>query len=113
MRVYHVTPVSNIKSIFELGINPIFAKGENKRCWYVGEDRVLWAIVHVSAKFELSVDRLMVYCCEVRSHELRKFRKDIYSVGMLIAHREKGDIPAIDSVAGWIVYTIRASEMAK
>jgi hypothetical protein len=67
MLLYHVSPRANRDSIIRLGVDPIFATGEHKYSWWVDRPRLEWAIIHVSAKYNLSVLQCDVFMADNRS----------------------------------------------
>jgi len=61
MYLYHVSPSRNTPSIINEGIDPTYAQGKMKSSWYVSETKILWAIAHVSAKYNISVNDIDVF----------------------------------------------------
>jgi len=58
--LFHVTLDIKLQSIKHHGVDPKYATGKMIASWWVAENRVVWALAHVSAKWEMSVDRLVV-----------------------------------------------------
>lgn len=67
MNLFHVTREKVLPSIQSLGIEPKFATGRLRASWYVDEQRVIWSMAHVSARWGVSVD--LLYACEVNVRE--------------------------------------------
>jgi len=61
LQLYHVTPVFNREAIARQGVRPEHSRGKRLVTWWVGEQRLLWAIAHCSAKFDCPVSALYVF----------------------------------------------------
>ena len=64
MELYHVTTDIRKESIRFSGVDPTKATGKMQASWWVTEDQVVWAMAHVSAKWGVSVDHLVIFSCE-------------------------------------------------
>lgn len=60
MNLYHVTPDYNLDSINLTGIDPGHSKGKMRCSWWVMPLMVDWAIIHVSSKYHVSTDHLLI-----------------------------------------------------
>lgn len=72
--LYHVSPSRNDSSIEELGVDPSFSLGEQKRCWFVNYRQLEWAIIHVAQRHKVSVDEISVWYCQVDWEEIKLTR---------------------------------------
>lgn len=61
MDLYHVTPNTTHDSITRQGVEPIYSRGKMRVSWWVDRSRLMWAIAHVSAKHQVSVDKLDIW----------------------------------------------------
>lgn len=58
--LFHVTPTMNVESIMVEGINPARSTGKRERAWLVNGSRVLWALCHISIKYNLPIGALSI-----------------------------------------------------
>lgn len=58
--LYHITPTTNIDSILRKGIDPTYARGKTRACYFVIGSLIKWALLHISARHEVSVARLSI-----------------------------------------------------
>jgi len=61
MDLYHVTPNTTRDSITRQGVEPIYSRGKMRVSWWVDRSRLMWALAHVSAKHQVSVDKLDIW----------------------------------------------------
>jgi hypothetical protein len=60
-RLYHVTPVHNLISIHERGVDPEFSKSHPERIYFVEYRCLHWAIPFIAKKHGCSVEELIVF----------------------------------------------------
>jgi len=70
--LFHVTPAANYDGIHTHGVNPACSQGRLKSSWWVEENRLLWAIAHVSARHHVPVDEIDIWAT-TRDCEHRRF----------------------------------------
>jgi len=66
--LYHVTREQVAYGITNLGIRPQMATGKLQAAWYVDADNIFWAMAHVSQRWGLPTDQLIV--AEVHASEI-------------------------------------------
>ena len=71
---YHVTLKSNADSILKNGIEPNRSTGQLAVSWYVTGQRLWWAIAHIAAKQNCSVDDLVVFRLKGNTVEFSRTR---------------------------------------
>lgn len=59
--ILHVTPRKNFHSIMDCGLLPEFATGKRKVTWFATPETLSWALAHISARKNLTVNDLMVF----------------------------------------------------
>lgn len=90
MKLYHVTPLANLKPILHSYVSPKKSLGKRQVIWLVDYERIPWALSHVSFKHRVSVDDLVVLDVDtVESHVKRSKWPGVFTA----------DCPAI--VNGW------------
>lgn len=72
MKLYHVSPAKNRANILSFRLDPIFSLGKQQVIWLVDETKLLWAIVHCSARHHTSADKLDIWLCPEVIHKLQK-----------------------------------------
>lgn len=75
-RFYHITPITNVDSIIENGLDPKKSRGKIKAVWLCDSKRLPWAISHVSLKQEVWIGWLWVCLVHVDPRELQHWRWD-------------------------------------
>lgn len=79
MELYHVTLQMKEKMIKENGVDPKFAHGKMTVTWWVDRERLFWALAHVSAKYGIPVDGLVIFSVESSDWQMVGWaRKGIY-----------------------------------
>jgi len=59
--LYHVTTPDGARGITKVGyVNPYLAQGRRKASYWVDEDRLVWALAHVSALHGVPVNMLVI-----------------------------------------------------
>lgn len=58
--LWHITSMSNLESILNLGIDPAFSTGKRLLSWYVKRKRIEDMILHISVRHNLSVPEMVV-----------------------------------------------------
>lgn len=71
--LYHVTPASNLASIYESGLQPNYSEGLMKVVWLVGKRNIVWAIAHCSNRHSESVDNLAVMTIPIDDQKIVRF----------------------------------------
>jgi hypothetical protein len=59
--VFHVTPIGNVNGIEVMGVDPRQSRGLAPVSWWVELPRLAWAIAHVSFKWGVQTDDLVIY----------------------------------------------------
>lgn len=75
--VYHISPLFNLESIKELGIDPTFARGKTWRCYFVEASLIMWALAHVSSKFDVPVSALVIFTVAKGAH-MKRWRGGVW-----------------------------------
>jgi len=75
-RVYHVSPTVLTPTIDHYGIDPAYANGSLKVCYFVDKKALLWAIAHVSSMKSISVDQLTIHRADVWKGVLVKTKSE-------------------------------------
>lgn len=70
--LFHITPTKNLQSIYENGVCPEFSTGKLDASWYVNKHGVLWAIAHVSARHNISVNEISVCAVLIEWKSMRR-----------------------------------------
>lgn len=63
--LYHVSLRENEASILSKGVLAMHSRGKRTGSYWVNEDMIIWAIVHVSARHAVSVNEILIYTAEV------------------------------------------------
>lgn len=80
VRVFHVTPARNAKSILKRGILCSKSKGKLRRIWLCDAERLNWALVHVARHHKTTPDQMRVFTCEVNIFRLRVIRLGVFTL---------------------------------
>ena len=97
--LYHVTPEKNVDSIDVNGLSPLFAKVATKRIYLVDYERIPWALIHVSSRDDIPLEKLVVYKCHVHKARLRREPTiGLYSVRSVVV------TASYDTFYGWWVH---------
>lgn len=59
--LFHATPVWNVANIIRVGIDPRLSCGELPVSWYCGEEKVEWSVRHVSSRYSVIVEEVVVF----------------------------------------------------
>lgn len=87
MKLYHVTREQVLHSITKQGIRPAMSTGEMQVSWYVDEERVVWALAHVSARWSVSVDHLYVLEVDVPPQQVYRWMGgNVYYARRILNH---------------------------
>lgn len=73
MNLFHVTLAQNAESIWQGGVDPHRSTGKLLVSWWVDRDDVVWALAHVSARYGVPVDQLIVIECDIPSVLVRRW----------------------------------------
>ncbi len=65
MILYHVSPEATLGSIALRGVLPSCSQGKRKVSWWVSQERVAWAIAHVSARHHVPADEITAWMYDV------------------------------------------------
>lgn len=60
VRLFHITPKYNMTAILKEGVRPDKSRGKLPQSWFVDDEHIIWALAHVSARWSVSVDNLIV-----------------------------------------------------
>jgi hypothetical protein len=60
-RLYHVTPVHNLISIHERGVDPEFSKSHPERVYFVEYRCLHWAIPFIAKKHDCQIENLVIF----------------------------------------------------
>jgi len=72
--LYHITLARNANSILEFGVNLEWSRGLVPVSYWVDEDRVPWALAHVSQRKRVPVNELVIAVCSHDEAELIRTR---------------------------------------
>jgi len=70
--LYHVTISSNLDSIWADGIDPHYSKGKFEATWYVSQERLLWAVLHVADRHDCKLDDIFVIAVNIDWRYMRR-----------------------------------------
>lgn len=70
--LYHVSPSFNKASIEKEGVSPDYSRGRGKRCYWVTEAALMWAIAHISSRHDVPVNRLHVFVTSLPFEALQR-----------------------------------------
>jgi len=59
--LYHVSLREYEPSILAKGVLAVKSKGRRTGSYWVGEEMILWAILHVSARHSVSVNEILIF----------------------------------------------------
>jgi len=59
--LYHVSPSFNTALILDQGVLPERSRGKEQVFWCVDLARITWALAHVSERWKVSVNNLVVF----------------------------------------------------
>lgn len=77
--LYHVTREAVSQSIWGEGVSPAYSTGRNRVSWWVDLETVYWALAHVSARWDVPVNKLIVCEASIPASLLHKWmRPGIY-----------------------------------
>lgn len=63
--LYHVSARENEQSILKLGVLASKSRGKRTGSYWVTEERIIWAVVHVSARHALNVNEILIFAAMV------------------------------------------------
>jgi hypothetical protein len=75
---WHVTPMRNLYSILERGVDPSYAKSNRALIWFVEWKGLLWALAHVSARYGVPVNQLVAIRIQVREGQYTHHRLSMW-----------------------------------
>lgn len=75
MKLYHVTREHVVRNIWERGVHPEYSTGKMLVTWWVDEPEVMWALAHVSARWQLPVDRLVVIEADIPEQDITRWSR--------------------------------------
>jgi len=70
--LYHVTPKGNENGILLDGVLPSKSRGLREWSYWVEEERLTWALAHVSLREEVAVSKLVIFVATVDGEDLIK-----------------------------------------
>jgi len=76
--LYHVTPAWNTTSIQQIGVAPTFSRGRRFWSYWVDEERLLWALAHVSNCHCIAVSELAIFSVDFKQRFIRTGLKGVY-----------------------------------
>jgi len=92
--LYHVSLRENEASILSKGVLALKSKGRRSGSYWVTEDRLLWAILHVSARHSVSVNEILVYVGIAPFDDLqRTARPNVYFIPTDVPVNYTMDVP--------------------
>jgi hypothetical protein len=81
--LFHVTRNGLAASIWAEGVSPKYATGKMAVAWWVVDEMVVWALSHVSARWSVSVDRLIVVEADISASLIHRWSMPgVYHVGV-------------------------------
>lgn len=96
--LFHVSPIINLKSILDQGVRPEYSRGKQRVSWYCDEPRLLWALAHISARYSVPVDRLVIFALDADVETFAKTRwQGVYQ--SRVARMVEKSMPATDYVS--------------
>jgi len=85
MKLYHATRENVIGAIWSEGVDPHASTGQLKVSWWVDYETVIWAIAHVSARWAIPVDKVVIVEADILPSALSKWaRPGIYMCRMRV-----------------------------
>jgi len=70
--LYHVSLRENETSILSKGVLATKSKGRRTGSYWVTEDNLIWAIVHVSARHSVSVNEILIFVGIVQVDDIQR-----------------------------------------
>jgi hypothetical protein len=67
--LYHVSLRENEESILRLGVLATKSRGKRTGSYWVNEDMLVWAILHVSARHSVSVNEILIFVALMDTEE--------------------------------------------
>ncbi len=71
-KLFHVTPEFNLNSVLKSGIDPKRSRGKLEVSWWVNEARLTWAMAHVSARWSVPVNKLLICHASIPEVSLKR-----------------------------------------
>lgn len=68
--LYHVSLRENEASILAKGVLATRSRGKRTGSYWVAEENIVWAIVHVSARHAVSVNEILIYVAVIDPEEI-------------------------------------------
>jgi len=85
LALFHVTPRFNQPGIIATGVDPERSRGKRPLSWWVERERLEWAMMHVSAKYAISVGGLWVAEARVPSYICRRTKMNaVFTIGVIV-----------------------------
>lgn len=94
--LYHVSLRENEPSILKLGVLATKSRGKRIGSYWVTEDRLIWAILHVSARHAVSVNEILIYVATVDLEETdvqRTARPEVFFIPQDVLVNYSMDVP--------------------
>jgi hypothetical protein len=66
---YHATSQNNLRSIFDIGVSPAYAKGNRKAIWFVPKSGIQSGIYHA-----------------IHRHDLRFYEVEVVTIEVVVGH---------------------------
>lgn len=72
--LYHVSPSYNLASILKEGVSPYYSRGAKRVSWWTTHKNLMWAIAHISRRYAMSANTLVVFSADIPELLLLKTR---------------------------------------
>ena len=89
MRLYHTTPTTNLKGIYERGIDPAFTRCARREVWLHSHNRMAWAESHVKVRHQ--TDAVTTIAVDVPRSWLTRRRRGLWTCDRVIHYRRFAD----------------------
>jgi len=94
MTLYHVSLRENEASILSKGVLAVKSKGHRTGSYWVHEDMLIWAVLHVSARHSVSVNEILIFVGVVPLDDIqRTARPGVFFVPTDIPVNYTMDVP--------------------
>src|SRR5437870_5382394 len=87
VKLLHITPRTNLPSIFRTGLNPAFARGRLRAVWLCSSSLTEWAIAHVAQRHSVPEGEVAVLHLRIPRSALRRRKRGVWIVQDIVNPR--------------------------
>jgi hypothetical protein len=78
----------NVDSILWKGIDPDYAEGNFKRCWFVRWHGIVWALAHISFRKRIPIWQLVAFRVLIEEGDLTHFNRNVYTCKKVVKSKD-------------------------